>query len=47
MGTLPVYLFPMETLTTQAGLSNTRKLAERPSRFLHAIYSAVSWNLPA
>ncbi|MEA4907140.1 MAG: class I SAM-dependent methyltransferase [Anaerolineaceae bacterium] len=36
-----------ETLTTQAGLSNTRKLAERPSRFLHAIYSAVSWNLPA
>ncbi len=31
-----------ETLAASVGLTNTRQLARRPSRFLHEIYSAVS-----
>lgn len=39
----PVPYTAWETLAQQAGFAQTRLLATRPSRFLHEIYSAVSW----
>ncbi|MFN8488989.1 MAG: hypothetical protein U0350_15490 [Caldilineaceae bacterium] len=39
----PVPYTAWETLAQQAGFSQTKLLATRPSRFLHEIYSAVSW----
>lgn len=39
----PVPYSTWEKLARGAGFEHTEKLARRPSRFLHEIYSAVSW----
>ena len=39
----PVPYARWETLARDAGFEHTELLATRPSRFLHEIYSAVSW----
>ncbi|MCB0140986.1 MAG: methyltransferase domain-containing protein [Caldilineaceae bacterium] len=33
-----------QTLAHSAGFAHTQRLASRPSRFLHAIYAALSWS---
>lgn len=43
----PLAYAAWEKLADAAGLTGTRRLAERPSRFLRIIYSAVSFRAPA